>query len=85
MAEHRFFDDEGFEFMALITLGSAPYRLSEAGEVYATTDKITNADADSWFDEWMATARRVRHIAEEAEKAGHLASARDAYLRAADY
>ncbi len=85
MAEHRFFDDEGFEFMALITLGSAPYRLSEAGEVYATTDKITNADADSWFDEWMATARRVRHIAEEAEKSGHLASARDAYLRAANY
>lgn len=85
MPQHRFFDDEGFEFMALITLGSAPYRLSEAGEVYATTDRITNADPDSWFDEWMATARRVRSIAEHAEAAGHIASARDAYLRAANY
>ena len=47
MAQHRFFDDEGFEFMALITLGSAPYRLSEPGEVFATTDRITNADPDS--------------------------------------
>ena len=81
MAAHRFFDDEGFEFLALITLGSAPYRLAEAGEVYSTCDRITSGDPDSWFDEWMATAHRVRGYADEA--AGP--SARDAYLRAANY
>lgn len=85
MPTRRFFDDEGFEFMALIALGSTAYRLAEVGEVYSTTDRITDADADSWFDEWMATATRVRRIAEEAEARGDTVSARDAFLRAANY
>ena len=85
MPQHRFFTDDGFEFAALIALGSAPYRMAEVGEVYSTTDRITEGDADSWFDEWMATSERVRAIAEAAEAAGHPVSARDAYLRAANY
>jgi len=85
MPTHRFFEDEGFEFLALITLGSAPYRLAEVGEVFATTDRITDGDPDSWFDEWMATAARVRRIAEGAEARGDAVSARHAFLRAANY
>lgn len=85
MPEQRFFEDEGFDFLALITLGGAPYRLSEVGEVLATIDRITDGDADSWFDEWMATAQRVRGIAEDCAERGNVASARDAYLRAAHY
>ena len=81
MPTHRFFADEGFEFLTLITAGSAPYRLAELGEVYSTADRITDGDADSWFDEWMATARRVRSHADAASGP----SARDAYLRAANY
>jgi hypothetical protein len=85
MPKHRFFEDEGFEFLALITLGSAPYRLAEVGEVFATTDRIMDGDPDSWFDEWMATATRVRRIAEDADSRGNSASARDAFLRASNY
>jgi len=85
MPRQRFFQDEGFEFLALITLGSAPYRVAELGEVLATIDAITDADPDSWFDEWMATSARVRRIAEHAESKGDLVSARDAFLRAANY
>ena len=85
MPRQRFFQDEGFEFLALITLGSAPYRVAEVGEVLATIDAITDADPDSWFDEWMATSARVRRIAEHAESKGDLVSARDAFLRAANY
>ena len=85
MPKQWFFQDEGFEFAALQVLGAAPYRMAEAGEVLATVQRITDADADSWFDEWMATAKRVHALAEEAEKSGHVASARDAYLRAAVY
>ncbi len=85
MAKQRFFHDEGFEFLALFTLGSAPYRVAEVGEVLATIDRITDADPDSWFDEWMTTSARVRRIAEGAESRGDLVSARDAFLRAANY
>ncbi len=85
MTSHRFFDDDGFEFAALLVLGSTAYRMAEAGEVYATCDQITEGDCDSWFDRWMATAHRVRGIAEVATAAGHEVSARDAYLRAANY
>jgi len=85
MPRQRFFQDEGFEFLALITLGSAPYRVAEVGEVLATIDAITDADPDSWFDEWMTMSARVRRIAEHAESKGDLVSARDAFLRAANY
>jgi len=85
VATQRFFADEGFEFMALLAAGSAAYRLAEVGEVYATCDKITDGDPDSWFDQWMATADRVRRIAEDAEGRGDHVSARDAFLRAANY
>ncbi len=85
MTRHRFFTDERFEFLALIALGSAAYRLSEVGEVYATADRITDGDGESWFEEWMATATRVRRIAEDCESRGDVASARDAFLRAANY
>lgn len=85
MTSHRFFTDEGFEFLALIALGSAAYRLSEVGEVYATADRITDGDGESWFEEWMATATRVRRIAEDCESRGDVVSARDAFLRAANY
>ena len=85
MTSHRFFTDDGFEFLAMIALGSAPYRLSEVGEVYATADRITDGDGESWFEEWMATAARVRRIAEDCESRGDVVSARDAFLRAANY
>ncbi|NDA50152.1 MAG: dipeptidyl aminopeptidase, partial [Actinobacteria bacterium] len=80
MMSHRFFTDEGFEFLALIALGSAAYRLSEVGEVYATADRITDGDGESWFEEWMATATRVRRIAEDCESRGDVVSARDALI-----
>ena len=85
MPKQWFFADEGFEFAALQVLGATAYRMAETGEVLATVQRIQNGDADSWFDEWMATAKRVHALAEDAEKAGHIASARDAYLRAAVY
>ena len=85
MPKQWFFQDEGFEFAALQVLGSAAYRMAEAGEVLATVQRITEADADSWFDEWMAMAKRVHAIAVESEGRGQIASACDAYLRAAVY
>lgn len=85
MAATRFFSTTGFEFATLIALGAAPYGLSEAGEVLATATRITDADADSWFDSWMATADRCLDEAGACEAGGHAVSARWLYLRASFY
>lgn len=84
-AGHRLFEDEGFEFLTLIALGAAPYRLSEVGEVLATVGEVTDGDMQSWFDAWMAVGERVEKVAAAAEKAGREQTARDAYLRASMY
>lgn len=84
-ARHLFFEDEGFEFLTLITLGGAATRVAEVGEVLATVAAVEDGDSQSWFDAWMATAARVEAIAREAAAAGHQQTARDAHLRAAMY
>ena len=85
MADFRFFQTEGFEFATLIALGAAPYGMSEAGEVLFTASRITDADADSWFDAWTALGERCRAQADQCEAAGHLVSARWLHLRASFY
>ncbi len=40
---------------------------------------------DSWYQEWHATAERIRRAADDSLAAGHVVSAREAYLRAATY
>lgn len=81
----RFFKDDGFDFGVRITLGMAPYGLSDAGEVLATIARVKDGDSRSWFDSWTATADRVRTAAEASAAAGNGVSARDGYLRASCY
>lgn len=84
-ADHRFFEDETFEFLTLSALGSASVRLAEVGEVLATVDAIEDGDLQSWFDAWMTTGERLEAVAREAESNGHRQTARDAFLRASMY
>ena len=44
-----------------------------------------DGDAAAWHREWTATADRLAASARESEEAGHVVSAREAYLRAATY
>jgi hypothetical protein len=85
MAIGKFFENDSFDFDFKLTMGNAPYRCAEVGECLATAARIRDGDIDGWFDEWMATAGRLRAIAEQAEAKGHRASARDAWLRASKY
>jgi pimeloyl-ACP methyl ester carboxylesterase len=60
-------------------------RCSDIGECLATAQRIKEGDFNSWYDGWWATAQQVHGIAEACRNAGHLVSARDAFLRAAEY
>ncbi|MBV8989182.1 MAG: alpha/beta hydrolase [Solirubrobacterales bacterium] len=81
------FDDPAINFEALFALGGVAYGAGEVGEIIATVNAINarGLSYQSYFDGFLATARRVGQIADEALKAGHRVSARSAYLRSAQY
>src|SRR5919199_2087190 len=80
-----FFKNAEFDAQLQRAVSKAYDRCSDTGECLATAQRIEEGDFDSWYDEWWATAQRVHGIAEACRNAGRLVSARDAYLRAAEY
>lgn len=82
---HVIFDDPQFDFQTLRLLGSAATGDAEVGEVLSTAARITQGDFGSWTAQWLETARRVHSVADQCRERGHLVSAREAYLRAANY
>src|SRR5215813_757660 len=81
---HVFADDD-FEFQFLITLGQTYERAADVGECFAAAAEITDGNYESWFDTFSELAERIRGEAEASAAAGHVVSAREAYLRAATY
>ena len=80
-----FMQHEQMDFETQFILGSCYYGCADAGEVLSTVERIEDGNFESWYQEWYATADRVRGIAEECAAAGRAVSARLAYLRAASY
>src|SRR6201995_5192396 len=76
------FADAEFQFGLEIALGAAYRQASDVGEALATADRITDADADSWVNEWTATAEVCDTAGDEADSAGHPVRARSSYRRA---
>jgi dienelactone hydrolase len=76
-----------FNFQALFALGGAAYGAGDVGEVIETANVINarGLSFTSYVEEFLAIARRLERIADEALKAGHRVSAREASLRAAEY
>jgi hypothetical protein len=79
------FADAEFQFGLEIALGAAYRQASDVGESLATADRITEGDADSWVNEWTATADVCETAGDEADSAGHRVSALAYNRRAATY
>lgn len=77
--------DELFEAQMLRAMGYAPYGGADVGECLATAARIPGTDREAWHREWLATADRTARAAEASAAAGHRASARGAFFRAANY
>jgi pimeloyl-ACP methyl ester carboxylesterase len=77
--------DESFAFEFVRNLGFMYYGGSDLGEMIATAGLIKEGDEESWFTEFDKLARRVLSRADGSLAAGHLESAREAYLRASTY
>jgi esterase/lipase len=60
-------------------------RMADIGECLDTATRIKPDDDHSWFAAWLATADRVRQYGDGSAARGHLISAGEAYMRAANY
>jgi hypothetical protein len=80
-----FFKDDGFNFLTEIALGSVYRQAADVGEVLTTVDRIHDGQAQSWVNEWTATADRLAQEAAASAGAGHRRSAAGQYLRASLY
>jgi len=79
------FKDDDFQFGLEIALGCAYRQAADVGEVLATAGRIEDGDADSWVQEWTATAAAAQAAAHQAQATGRRASALAYYRRAATY
>lgn len=81
----KLFEDGDFQFGFETALGAAGRGAADIGEILATAGRIKDGDADSWLDEWTATAGGAWAAARSAALKGHRASARSRYQCAASY
>jgi alpha-beta hydrolase superfamily lysophospholipase len=77
--------DELLDAQLLRAVGAALYDGADLGECLHAARAVRGVDLDSWHEAWSALAERVAALAGTEEDAGHLASARSAYLRACTY
>lgn len=87
-AAFRLFEDPSFNFEALFALGGAGVN-SEVGEVITAVNQANAAEGgvsyQSFFDAMVAMGNATAGRAEAASAAGHRVTARERYLRAAQY
>lgn len=79
------FKDPSFTFELIRTLGYTYEKGADIGESISTAKKITDEDFTSWYQEWTKTANRIESLAQKATTKGNTITARNAFLRAANY
>ncbi len=79
------FKDELFDAQWLRAAGHTVYGGADINECFTAARAIREGDATSWYKAWNNLAARLRTSGDASLAAGRHASARDAYLRAANY
>src|SRR4029078_5302145 len=79
------FEDPTFSALLLRTIADTYYKRADIGECLSTAYRIKEGDFESWYEEWIKTAKRVHSYAKDSETKGHMISAKEAYLRATNY
>ncbi|WP_458719602.1 alpha/beta hydrolase family protein [Candidatus Nitrosocosmicus sp. R] len=79
------FEDPTFSLQLLRAISETYSRGADIGECLSTAYRIKEGNFDSWYEEWLKTAKRIHTYAEDCINKHHKVSARDAYLRASNY
>ena len=83
--QRMYFKANDMDFAFQWLMGSAVHGGAGIGESFYAASRIRNGDPASWEREWAALAERVRVRGENALKAGHIVSGREALMRATAY
>jgi hypothetical protein len=79
------FNDQTLSLQLLRTISETYYKCADIGECLSTAYRVKEGDFESWYEEWLKTAKRVHQYAEERISKNHMMSAKEAYLRASNY
>ena len=80
-----FFDDVGFDGQLQRTVGKCDSGMANVGECLYIASLIAEGDRDSWYAAWSGFADGLVQQADAALENGHPVSARDCFVRAAEY
>ena len=80
-----YFEHEGFDGQLQRSVGKCDSGMANVGECLQIVSLITPGDRDSWYRGWSAFADGLVAQGDEALAAGHPVSARNRFLRAAEY
>ena len=80
-----FFKDDDFNYLTEVALGAVYHQAADVGEVLSAVERIRNGDAQSWVDEWTATADRLAAEAADNADHGRSRSAARQFLRVSMY
>jgi dienelactone hydrolase len=80
-----YLDDAAFDGQLQRSVGKADAGMANVGECLVIAEQITAGDRDSWYHAWSDFAAGLVARGDEAREAGHTVSARNVYLRAAEY
>jgi len=80
-----FSDNPMWESFGLRSLECAAYGGADTGECLSTLARVADGTAEDWYREWTQTAERAFAAGVAREEAGHIATAREAYLHASSY
>jgi hypothetical protein len=81
------FEDFDLSYGTLNAIGACSYGAAEYGEIATVVKRINDRGATplTYFEEYEREGKRLAELALEEQRAGHLHTARGAYLRAATY
>ena len=82
---HHWPDHPWFTYQFRRGLGETQEGGGAVSECFQTASRMTPGDAESWHAEWLVTAERNLARGNAAEKAGHIQTAKNCWLRAVDY
>lgn len=80
-----YFDDHVFDGQLQRSVGKADSGMANVGECLVIAKQISPGNRDSWYQAWSQFAGTLVARGDEARAAGHSVSARNVYLRAAEY
>lgn len=75
-------NDFTMQFELVRTMGHAPFGGADIGECLETAEHIEETSRESWYREWLKTAKQNEQFAQKSLERGHSISASDAYLKA---